>query len=266
MNVDNVYWDWNSMQADGHFPSILAIGDSWFWYPFPGGSLLNPLGPLFARREHFVLALGNNGAEVFDYVYGKYSKAVKSSLRLHGGGLSAVLISGGGNDFAGFNDLRPLLRDDCSDARRAADCFRPGEADGSLDWLMRKTSDSYRALIGLLFASTPARSRIVLHNYDYAWPSGKGVFGNRGAWLKPALDDARVPAELQHDCMKFLIDRVTAELQGLEEIDPARVFLVDSRNTLAEADWANELHPKPAGFRKIATERWEPMLEVLELA
>ena len=98
-------------------PSIIAIGDSWFWYPFPGGSLLNQLGLLVAGKQHTVLAFGNNEAEAYDYVYGKYAKSVREALRLfNDGSLSAVFISGGGNDFAGFNDLRPLLNGNCSAA------------------------------------------------------------------------------------------------------------------------------------------------------
>ena len=50
MNFQNVYWDWPSMQTDNHSASMLAIGDSWFWYPFPGGSLVTRLGPLGAPK------------------------------------------------------------------------------------------------------------------------------------------------------------------------------------------------------------------------
>ncbi len=264
MNFENVYWDWPSMQADNRHPSILAIGDSWFWYPFPGGSLLNQLGPLVAAREHCILALGNNGAEVFDYVYGKYAKSVRTALALHGPGLSAVFISGGGNDFAGFSDLRPMLKDDCSKAERAEDCFRPGDAERTLDWLMKKTAASYRALIGQVLVQSGAK--IVMHNYDYAQPSGKGIFSPRSAWLRPALIDAKVPERLHQACINALMDRVSAELEALTGIDKSRIVLVDSRNTLGEKDWANELHPKPAGFRKIARQKWRPVLERIELA
>ncbi len=111
MNFQNVYWDWPSMDADHHSASILAIGDSWFWYPFPGGSLVNRLGPLVAPKEHFVLAIGNNGAEAYDYVHGKYRNAVTTALNFHGDGLSAVFISGGGNDFAGFNEVGSRLQE-----------------------------------------------------------------------------------------------------------------------------------------------------------
>ncbi len=142
MNFGNVYWDWNSMRSDSHSASILAIGDSWFWYPFPGGSLINQLGILVEPKEHFVLAIGNNGAEAFDYVHGKYKNAVTTALNQHGDGLSAVFISGGGNDFAGLNDLLPLLHPDCSSAHSAADCFKNGGADGTLGGLMKKTAEA----------------------------------------------------------------------------------------------------------------------------
>ncbi|MDD5177063.1 MAG: hypothetical protein PHQ05_11650 [Sterolibacterium sp.] len=266
MNFENVYWDWNSMQNDNHYPSILAIGDSWFWYPFPGGSLVNQLGRLVAKKEHYILALGNNGAEAFDYVYGKYSKAVKSALRFHGSALSCVFISGGGNDFAGFNDLRPLLNDDCAKATKAEDCFRTGGDERTINWLMKKTSESYRALIGQILASTNTQTKIVMHNYDYAFPSGKGVFGNKGNWLKPALENAKVPEKLHRECIKHLINRITFELGELVKIDKTRIVLVDSTNTLAEGDWANELHPKPSGFKKIAVQKWLPILKNIGLA
>lgn len=265
MNFENVYWDWNSMQKDSHYPSILAIGDSWFWYPFFGGSLINQLGRLVAEKEHYILALGNNGAEAYDYVFGKYSKSVKTTLSDHGLALSSIFISGGGNDFAGFNDLRPLLVDDCTNANKAEDCFRAGDEERTLNWLMRKTAESYRALIGQILASTDRRAKIIMHNYDYAFPSGKGVFGKKGSWLKPALEDAKVPATLQHECIKHLIDRVTNELKALTKIDSSRILLVESANTLAERDWANELHPKPSGFKKIAVQKWRPVLAEIGL-
>jgi hypothetical protein len=266
MNFGNVYWDWNSMQNDNHYPSILAIGDSWFWYPLPGGSLVTQLGRLVAKKEHYVLALGNNGAEAYDYVYGKYSKSVKTALQLHGSALSCVFVSGGGNDFAGFNDLRPMLNNDCTKAKKAEDCFKPGDEERTLDWLIRKTAESYRALIGQILASTSAQTKIVMHNYDYALPSGKGVFGKKGSWLKPALDDAAVPDRLRQECVKHLLNRLTVELQELTKIDTGRIFLVDSAGALDEVDWANELHPAPSGFKKIASQRWRPVLEGIGVA
>lgn len=256
--MGNVYWDERRMTDDNVFPSILAIGDSWFWYPFPGGSLINVLGPMVASKGHTVLALGNNGAEAFDYVHGVYKRQVKTALKHHGAALSAVLISGGGNDFAGFSDLRPLLKLDCSNAQTPDECFEPGNEEGTLEWLMRKTLESLGLLIWRVFAEVPASSPVLLHNYDYTRPDGRGVFGV--PWLKPALDDAKVAPPLQAGCIRHIIDRFTAMLQTLAS-GSDRIIVIDGRGTLDDTDWANELHPKPKGFRKLAKQKWLPKLQ-----
>jgi hypothetical protein len=131
---------------------------------------------------------------------------------------------------------------------------------------MRKTSDSFRVLIGQIMASTSLQTRIIMHNYDYAYPSGEGVFGKNGSWLKPALDDAQVPKGLQRPCIKLVIDRLSDELHALTDIDVSRIYLVDSRDTLKAGDWANELHPKPSGFKDIAKKAWLPVLQNAGLA
>jgi len=262
----NVYWDKFRMRNDDVYPSILAIGDSWFWYPLPGGSLINQLGKLVAGKGHYIYAIGNNGAEAFDYVQGKYRKSVKSALKLHGRDLSAVFISGGGNDFAGFNDLRPMLKPDCTGIADAKACFRTGNSEGSLNWLMTKTEENYRSLVGQIFASTTPATEIYMHNYDYAHPTGKGLLGNNSKWLKSALDDAGVAPGIQHDCIKYLIDRFTKVIQTVASVDPGRLLVVDSTNTLKKSDWANELHPKPSGFKKIARQKWLPVLRSQGLA
>jgi hypothetical protein len=266
MNFQNVYWDWPSMQDDHHSASILAIGDSWFWYPFPGGSLVNRLGPLVAPKEHFILAVGNNGAEAYDYVHGKYKNVVTTALNFHGDALSAVFISGGGNDFAGLNDLLPLLNADCSAARNPEECFKSSDVEGTLQGLMKRATEDYQLLIGQILMKCPSAVKIFVHNYDYALPSGKGLFGHSSDWLKPALDDAKVPGRLQDGCIRFIIDRFSDMLTDVQTQGDGSVVFVDSRNTLTPADWANELHPTPAGFQKIAQGKWQPALKNQGLA
>ena len=245
--------------------SILAIGDSWFWYLFPGGSLLNQLGPLVATKQHTILAVGNNGAEAYDYVHGKYKNIVAQTLKFHGDGVSAVFISGGGNDFAGLNDLLPLLNEDCSSAQSAGECFKPGNGTGTLDKLMSDINQAYTLLIGQIMVKCPTGVKIFVHNYDYAIPSGKGVFGGGSTWLKKSLEDARVPPQLQQSCIRLIVDRFSQELAVVRAQGNGQVVFVDARGTLGPGDWANELHPTPAGFRKLAL-KWEPELRAAGLA
>ena len=260
----NYFWDEAAMLASDHpNPTILAIGDSWFWYPFLGGSLINNLGRIVQARNHVIFAKGMNGAEAFDYVDGKYAEGVRVALKRYGAGLSAVFISGGGNDFAGFNDLRPLLKNNCAAQTDAAGCFRNG--DPGLQRFLDHVDQSYRKLIGAVYTRTTPDCAVVMHSYDYAIPSGKGVFGGQ-SWLKPALVDAQVPQPLQQACVKYLLDAFHGVLANICTLDPQHLVLVDSRGTLAPDEWANELHPIGAGFAKIADSCWAPALRQLQLA
>jgi hypothetical protein len=257
------YWDEAQMKNANATPSILAIGDSWFWYPFVGGSLVNNIGDIVDSAGHVVLAKGMNGAEAYDYVDGKYARSVREALRLYGSGLSAVLISGGGNDFAGFNDLRPLLKDNCSAEITAKGCFRAGAA--GLQGFFQQMDEHYRKLIGIVYTRTSPSCLILMHAYDYAIPDGRGVFGGNG-WLKPALVSAQVPAGLHQACVTHLIDCFYKMLVNIASLDPSHLFIVDSRGTLRPSDWANELHPKGSGFSRIANTCWKPVLRNLSLA
>lgn len=128
---------------------------------------------------------------------------MREALRLCGKNLSAVLLSGGGNDFAGFNDLRPLLKDNCSAQTTAKGCCKAGSA--GLKGFLDRRDQYYRKLIGVVYTRTAPNCRIVMHSYDYAIPSNKGVFGG-DAWLASALFDAQVPVTLHQACVNLLID------------------------------------------------------------
>ena len=261
--MSNYYWDEDKMKLDLATPTMMGIGDSWFWYVFRGGSLINNIGDIVESMGHILLAKGMNGAEAYDYVDGKYARSVKTALDLYGSNLAAVLISGGGNDFAGFNDMRPLLKPTCSAETTAPGCFRTGP--GGLEDFMAHVDLYYRKLIGLIYTHTKPGCKIIMHTYDYSIPNGIGVFGSHG-WLKPAMMDAGVPAQLQQACVKFLLDAFYDVLDNIRKTDPKNLDIVDSRGTLLPNEWANELHPTGAGFKKIAYERWKPVLKKHGLA
>ncbi|UUX96955.1 SGNH/GDSL hydrolase family protein [Aquabacterium sp. J223] len=265
MRDGNVFWDKQALENANETADILAAGDSWFWYPFPGGSLITGIGALVAHKGHNILVEGSNGVEAYDLVKGKYKRQVNEMLRLYGSGASAFLISAGGNDFAGFNDLRPLLRADCSAATSAAECFKPGAEEGTVEWLFQKVYENYATLITRALFVMPGHARIIVHTYAYSLPTGKGVNGGAG-WIKPALDAAQVPLPLQARCLVFLLDHFHSVLSRLVAGSAGRVELVDSRSALSPADWANELHPTPKGFRKVVEKHWAPVLHRLELA
>lgn len=253
MNPSTVYRSQSQLIADGVTADVLAAGDSWFWYPFPGGSLIDQIGFQIAN-SHNILVVGNNGAEAVDFTEGKYKNAYNEMIRLYGSSTSALFISGGGNDFAGFNDLRPLLKPDCTGIKTAASCFLPGDATktGTVRYLLQKVFESYQLMVTRALNVMPANGKVYVHTYDYSIPDGRGV-GRSAGWLKPALDDAKVPTALQPGCIKFVLDLAADNLARLAASMPdGRVRVVDTRGTLKPNQWANELHPTPSGFKAIA--------------
>lgn len=246
------YWDERDMIAHHERPEILAIGDSWFWYPF--NNLLNPIFNVWNGRV--ILALGDNGAEMADYAGPRFRSEIAETLETYGDSIRLVLVSGGGNDIAGEDDFGLILRDDCRGAGSVAQCYEAGQPAAVLDAIER----ACRSLVARVRRTLPDCA-IVLHNYDYAIPSGKGFMG-MGNWLKKPMDEARVPLRLRPRLINDLIDRLGERLSGLAaRID--NVHFVNSAGTLRHAEWGNELHPRPSGFNKLVRLRWKRLLQEL---
>jgi hypothetical protein len=245
------YWDETQMMGDGLLPDILAIGDSWFWYPF--NNLLIPIWGLWAGGKT-VLAQGVVGAEATELASGKWLKNFRAALR-GWNTIRAVLVSAGGNDFAGMDDMARILRPDCSSAVTGEDCF---DAAATEQLMFHDVAGAYGVLLEEVKSRRP-EALVFLHNYDYAMPTGEGIFGF-GHWLKEPMDAVGVPAAVQPLAVDYLINVFSDALAKVQADYPDHVLLVDSRGTLSPGDWANELHPTPAGFEKLVDRAWSPAL------
>ncbi|XDF34406.1 SGNH/GDSL hydrolase family protein [Paracidovorax avenae] len=255
-----VYWSQEELQQVPANATILAFGDSWFHYPMYGGSLVNSIGDLVKSSGRRILVTGKNGLEIRQFSQGFWQKRFRNVIRLYGSTCEAILISGGGNDFAGFDDLRPLLNGNCKTAQTAQECFRPGDGEFTLKDLEYKVYRSYAQFITEASLTIPASAKFFVHNYDYAPVTGKGVFGKEG-WIRPALEDAQVPPGLYDACVKLIIDGHSRTLDTLQKALPDRVVFIDGRGTLQPEDWANELHPTGQGFAKMVQVRWKAPLD-----
>lgn len=107
---------------------LIAIGDSWFSYPFKGGSLINRIGDLLTGGRT-IRVEATPGAEVGDFVDGKLRHKARQLLQFYAPGADGLLLSGGGNEFAGTSDLLPLLKPNCSKAESPRDCFKEGDSN-----------------------------------------------------------------------------------------------------------------------------------------
>jgi len=263
-----VYYGSGTPVEPGAFPSILAVGDSWFWYPLPTGyNLLQQLSDRVLKPDYAnILSLGYVGARLEDYVEGRYAGEFQNELRPPNAQYySAVFISGAGNDAV---DYSLALKSRCAGIASPGRCFDEASFDALMrnlsGWMGRMIHDIRWAWRG---QSAERHPHVFMHGYDYAPPNGKaaqiaGIALPFGPWLKPAMDQAGVrdDPEFRRDLVRLLIDRIHDTFAPYDD-DTRLVHLVDSRGCLdIDRDWDNELHPNSKGFEKLATGPWRAAL------
>jgi len=260
-----VYYDPDRVESSA-FPALLAIGDSWFWYPFVS-NLLAEISAVVRPAYSNILTLGKIGATLESYAKGVHAPALARQLspnfvRYY----SAFLISGGGNDAV---DWGLCLRPNCSGATAPAQCVDVAVLDQKMTdlsgWLLALINEAHdaRDAVGM------PHMDIFVHTYDYAPPDGEParfpLFGIPllGPWLKPAMDAAQVDPgndALRQDIVKLLIDALRDTLLQFDS-PQNKVHIVNSTGTLnPNRDWANELHPNGHGFQKLVHGPWRRAL------
>jgi hypothetical protein len=259
-----VYYGSNQVSS-GAPAAILAIGDSWFWYP-KISNLLAEVSAAIKPDYSNIMALGYLGAKLEEYVNGQYAKDF--ARELSPGFLqyySAVLISGGGNDAV---DWGLCLKGECGAETTASGCMdQSGLAARMTDlggWLLAMIGEIHSA-----FDNANLRHPdVFIHCYDYAPPNGKGfkapLFGIplSGPWLKPAMDARNVPPNyvLRKEIVRLLIDALAKTFAEFDSPHD-RIYVIQSQGTLdPDADWDNELHPNGEGFRKLVHGPWLDVL------
>jgi hypothetical protein len=221
---------------------VLAEGDSWFCYPVPlaGGGIIDHLQLMAPIRP---LNLAHYGDPVQTIMGVHQRERLEQYLGDASWGFRALLFSGGGDDLVGdqfcfwLRDHRPGLP-----PNQALDSDRLGD-------IIDVVEAGYRDLIAIRDRIAPD-CVIFAHAYDFPQPSDVGVCGF-GPWMKPSLDYRgwTNPGD-QFIVAKQLLLRFHEILAGL--VGP-KFVLVPTQGLLDPAnDWANEIHPNRAGFRKLA--------------
>jgi hypothetical protein len=191
----------------GEFPAILAVGDSWFWYP--KNNLLEALArhPRLLRDFRHIQAVGYNGAMLQHYVGagplgGDVAYNLSLNVRRH---YNVFLISGAGNDAINY---RLALAGSCHGITEPAQCFDPV----GLDMLLETISRAMGSLIHDIrwaYKNEPETVRpIFIHGYDYPVPDGRafmmGPFAaGRGLsrqWTMPVSTRTCSSASSYADC------------------------------------------------------------------
>ena len=249
---------------------LVAEGDSWFDYPWT-----DVLGELEDEHLYDVESVAHYGHRVEEMAYadGQLVKLVRTIERVVESGrrLTAVLLSGGGNDIAGKDEFGMIL----NHADSPAPGLNESVVAGVIDERLRH---SYVHILGAVTEAceelTGARVPILIHGYDYAVPDGRGVLGGvgplPGPWLEPGLRSKSYAGLARgKELVAELIDRFNAMLARVARLPEFRhVHHVDLRGTLPSGSsykdwWANELHPKARGFARVA-ERFAEVLGGLD--
>ena len=231
---------------------MLAHGDSWFDYPLDGNSISLPHTDIIAQLEFVgninpcILNISQWGdATTAEMSWPKQQKMITAlqdnSNWLESGKPDAILFSGGGNDVAG--DQFCVFLDYTNPAPGGLNETRFEEALGMV-------KASYQDLFS--FRDRFANGVPIFgHCYDFPIPNGAHPIC-AGPWLKPSLDfcgyNLAQGSAIVHQALIDFKNLLTSL-----EADPANNFmLIPTQDVLQISDWANELHPYPAGFKKFA--------------
>jgi len=246
------------------WPHVLAEGDSWFAHPTQWNILyqLQALGGYTIRRISSIGGLLTDMVRESDQHTPQYVRQLRRKhLRWR-----YLLFSGGGNDLLGAN-LDSLLRDR-RDVSRWEDVIKEEVMLGEFE----KLRSALRLILLRMQELTPG-CKLLVHGYDYAFPRDKGAtffWGNltvTGPWVRPRMVARHVTDKgEQRAIVATLIDRYNDEvLQPLHAAENDFEH-VDLRGMLPSLQqWDDEIHPKSAGFRRIA-ERFKQRLDTLERA
>jgi hypothetical protein len=230
---------------------MLAQGDSWFDYPLDGNALTLSDTDVIAQLRGMgtinpvIVNVAHHGDASTDEMSLPKQQRMIELLQDPANWLNdkpdAILFSAGGNDIAG--DQFCIFLDNAATSLNGLNALRFEEALGMIE-------ACYRDLIE--FRDRYAQGvPIFAHCYDFPLPTGKHP-ACVGPWLKPSIDFAGwTPAEGELICRQTLL-AFKAMLVRLASDAANLLFLVDTQGTLTPADWANELHPFPAGFIKVA--------------
>ncbi|HEX8153462.1 MAG TPA: SGNH/GDSL hydrolase family protein [Thermoanaerobaculia bacterium] len=233
---------------------LIAEGDSWFDYP--GSDLLDWLEQAGYNVES--VARAGDRAEMMAFGRGQLEKFAAAVEKVIGRGQTpkAILLSAGGNDIAG-NEFGFLI----NHAGSPKEGFNDSIVRGVID---ERIADAYlhiiRKITALCEMMLGRAVPIILHGYGEVVPDGDGVLGGfgplPGPWLRPGfIEKGFGDLATNTKSMKVLMKRfndmlvsVAAQFKHVKYVDLRKVLPADKKL------WANELHPKEAGFKLAAQE------------
>ena len=210
---------------------IVAIGDSWFHYPF-GSDLLE-----WFVNQYALKTLAQAGDVISRMADAREYASHVQDLKPH-----FFMLSGGGNDLLGegLNGERNI--------KRMVIDFDPDRTD----WLTPEGRDTIRQVVGRYEAiradlqGLGFNGRMVVHGYDYASPP------SRGPWLSEPLEQkGYLSDEVQLAAVVQLVDAFRAEIKAWAGRFGQSVIHADcvGLNGRGPQWWFDEIHPSMRAYR-----------------
>jgi hypothetical protein len=247
--------------------NLLADGDSWFDYPLTDGlpigssDIIHQLQSLITPAPEILNLAHHGDATTALMGVSKRNELMKQLHDPNNGHFDAILFSGGGNDLVG-DQFRLWLQDEASaggDPTKAVD-------QQALSDILGVVVTAYRDLLAAR-DSMGHDIPIFVHAYDLALPTNIGVCGN-GPWLFPSLQSRSWmndtnPWDLAKGAaiVKLILIEFEKQMRSLSTVPGNNVVYIETQGTLVASEWANDLHPTPGGFKKIAQQFVGPLTD-----
>ena len=230
-------------EREPHRLRVLAEGDSWFSYPagfWKGRKLVSLL-----REQKTVplnlMSLANPGDTLYKLAFGGSAELELAVELVRAGGqaFDLVLLSAGGNDF--FRRIEDVV------PYREA----PHVDEAVLAQLLRDLHDWYGVVLGRIRQRLRI-APVLLHGYDHVFPTtaSRRILGlfPVGPWLGRHFAALGLKPQQQRAVARQLVDAFNDDLlAGLDGI-----VHLDLRGALRlPSDFADEIHPSPAGMEKL---------------
>jgi len=217
-----------------------AFGDSWVDYPIPfvGGGLYDHLAQLAG------ITIENHG-KAGDSTEETMGLNKRARLQEALTDCNILFWSSGGDDFAGEQFVILLNKNVDGDINKAINWKR---ANAYFDLIIA----DYESLFELRDEVNPD-CWIVFHDYDYPVASvmGKGILV-LGPWLQPSLIAKNwTNVNDQVAIVKLFLQELQKRFASFSSTQKNCIF-VNTQGFLKDDDWANELHLKDIGWKKLA--------------
>lgn len=209
-------------------PIIVSEGDSWFQYPVRLRDTID-----YLMKPYAVFSLGAAG-DLLKKMADKqeYLNALDDEKG------EILLLSGGGNDLVAGGALASHL-EKYDPTLKPADYLLP-----SFHALLDDAIHNYGRMFRDVQQHFPHVS-VLCHGYDYPIPDG-------GRWLGAPMEEREIlDKKLQRDIAIEMMDAFNRRLRRLAQSVPNTSY-IDCRNTVADENWFDELHPDDTGYGKVA--------------